>query len=192
MVMIGKVGYWPYANVEHRGLRGLAVDFDDCMAEWADTLPTSDRRVCFEVTTDRKLVIKPCATGIPVTFSRNKERRACSSKSLSPEGLKLAIELPLFQLHEVVFKEVGENLVGELMPDHELPWPSIYTLKAADNPMAIAKEAVEIRIISLVASGLSNFGKNAVPSHIRSYVSHTDFAEIRRTAIALSGVLKNA
>lgn len=185
--MTGQVGYWPYANAYRREMRGLAIYFDDGMMDWAAALPVVDR-VCFDVTTTRKLIIKPCANGIPITPGARGARRACSSQAIKADGLKLAIELPLFQLYDVQFKEDGKNLVGQLLSDHELPWPSAHTLRAADDPAAMAKEAVETRLLSLVASGLSNFGNNAVPGHIRSYVPPAVFAEARRTALAINGV----
>ncbi len=188
VIMIGQVGYWPYSNAAHRGLRGLAVILDDCMVEWASTLPNSDRRVCFEVTTARKLIMKPCANGVPVSFGSRKERRVCTSMSLNPDVLKLAIELPLFQLHPVEFKEEGQNLVAELSVDHELPWPSAKTVAACETPAELCLEALEMRVFSMVASGLSALGNNSIPSHIRTHLQPNAFIEARRAAQALQGV----
>lgn len=188
VIMIGHVGYWPYANGQDRTKPCLAVDFDDCMVEWASTLPGSDRRVCFEVTHNRKLIIKPCADGVAVSFGSRGQRKACTSETNNIRVLQLAIPLPLFQQHAIEFKEDGQNLVGELAADHELPWPSGKTVKACSDPEVLCKEALEARVFSMVASGLSALGNNSIPNHIRTHLPMGAYMEAVRTAKALSGV----
>lgn len=188
-IMHGRISHWP----SHGREAGLTVYTDEVMAEWACTLP-SDRRICMLLGRDRVLRLVGCTEGVlfsktgPQTAKRGYEYEASTGRCIEKaQAFKSDIELPLFEMFEIDFKEVGAELHAILPPDHELPWPSARTMKHAADPAAMAKEALEIRVTSLVASGLTGFQTNQIPGHIRAYLPPAAFIEARRMAQTLAG-----
>ncbi len=187
MKMQGQVGYWGCAE------GGLAVGFSSEMARWLDA-QGEGRRIVVSIERDRQVIIIPDAKeGGVVTPSGDTNHSPFRYRSSSrPTSLIVTAScLPIFGLMDVDFIAEAGCLTGHLPErDHELAWPRLDLDCQTYDPADLAKEALQARLNSLVASGLTTFpSEYRMPMRLRQMLPMGAWAECVATAKTLSGAL---
>jgi hypothetical protein len=182
--MRGQVGYW--GSPEHGG---LTVGFSHEMMSWLRAR-REDRRVCTLVDRRRRLWVVPDHEGAVVTPRQKNAAPFHYTSSQLPSSLVVECDLPIFGLLDVEFSEVDGELVAELPEtDHELPWPMLDADCASYDPPAVAKECLQVRMNSIVASGLTTFpSEHRMPIRLRQMLPPGAWVECLATAKSLAGV----
>jgi hypothetical protein len=184
--MLGKVGFW---GNTHRG--GLSVAFGPEMLAWLRS-----QGVCgidIVVTADRAVILMPDENGLAVT--NNGERSTTGFEHIvrtafKPQCLSIDVDLPVFGLTEMEFIAEEGCLTGYLPSDHELEWPRLDESCATYDAAQVAKETLQARLISLVASGQTSFkDAHRMPMRLRRLLPPGAWAECLSTAKALAGGL---
>lgn len=179
-----KIGMWENHSSEgERGGRCLALFADE-----GDVCELPARMVA-SVSADQSLVqlASDEARGAKFCYFGRKTSLPFGACFYENRGqVSIAVDgLPAFELMDV---EVSADGAIHLPPTHRLPWPSRRSLLASADPSGMAFRAVEARITSAVAYGVTNLMDNPIPGHVRSLLAPGAFAEARRTALALAGV----
>ena len=183
--MRGQVGYWGSKT------GGLCVGFGDEMFRWLDG-QACGHRVFVSVSSERQVIVLPDATGGHVS-KVGRDRNASPYRYVSstmPESLFLDIELPPFELLELEFQAEDGCLSTELPDeDYRLPWPRLALDCSTYEAERLAVEALQWRLNSLIASGLTSFPDGArMPQRLHRLLPKGTYAECVRAAKTLAGV----
>lgn len=185
MIMRGQVGYW--GSTEHGG---LCIGFGQEMIEWLRE-QRCDMRVFVSVSSDRTVIVLPDTEGARVVaMSPDRNRSAMHYRSSNlPASLFIDLELTPFGLMEADFKdEEGGVLTFQLPPDHELPWPNVRQ-DCSTYPPDMLQEMLQVRMTSLIASGLTSFlPQHRMPTHLRHLLPRDAWTTAMATARTLSGI----
>ena len=184
--MRGSVGYWGSSATG-----GLVIGFDQEMVRWLEA-QGQGRKVVVSVEKNREVIVLPDKDGGGVALcgkSNGTPYRYVSSDK--PCSLMVFADLPVFGLMEVDFRPEAGCLVASIPEtDFELPWPQLHADCETYDPSALLKECLQVRLISLVASGLTTFPtQHRMPMSLRRLLPDGAWAECLATAKQLSGGL---
>ena len=165
------------------------IGFDEEMLSWLDAQETG-RRVFVTVSRERRVIVLPDATGGHVSSCRGANASPFRYvSSVTPDSLFMDVELPPFELTRVDFVEEEGCLSAELPADHLLPWPRLRLDCTTYEAEQLALDALQWRLNSLVASGLSSFPEAMrMPQRLLKLLPRGTYAECVRAAKTLAGV----
>jgi hypothetical protein len=187
MKMKGQVGYWGSCETG-----GLVIGFSHEMVRWLDAQHT-DRRVFVSVDKNRQVIVLPDADGGMVQSAGQHNMlpyRYCSGATRDSLIMDKRACLPVFGLKELDF-DMEAGCLSTFIPeaDYELPWPYLDLECKTYDPAQVAKEALQVRLNSLAASGLTSFPmEHRMPIRLRRLLPDGAWAECLSLAKTLSGV----
>lgn len=183
-----KLANWDLAT---EGKRHLVLHAGD------DFHQAFDWPACAEVNAAcSQVTIRPCLDGVAVNQGKivaevNGGRSWRYRFQVGTPQVVMPVALPLFELMDVEVSLKGDDAIIHLPPMHKLPWPSKKSFSAFNRVGTAevrAREALDARMLSAVASGKDNLVDNPIPGHVLAYLPRGAFLEARATAKALMGL----